>query len=361
MPRLLLWGVGLVVSAGLVTAAEAHEVNPKVIERLTGEVVDTRHHEEHGEADPRDESRRFYTVPEWYIVYTAQEYGAFVGAGGRPSQFPYFRSTSQLWEVWREAERVAGEPPDPTTSTVLWTIAISTSIEQILIGSYEATVGRVSEWLHFGYKTTEDRYVDAVAVEYGDFLTQTPWYAFPYGQKLVGLWTTWGWSSLSPRGIERRLAYTLGYGVKAVYAGVIGALSQSQFEGGAGLVTDVLVRADVGVVVAAGPTWQVTPHEAGQVHVSLPRYRAFRAAFEQLATVPGEIISIQSHNRITFSVVESVAVRCKELTTYQGFALPVLSQPGLVRVIYDVPVTSLHAHLTEARACGYEPEHIYDF
>lgn len=277
-------------------SVSAHELNPKVIEAITGEVVVYDHHASSSEADPRHVSRRFYTLPEWYIVYTAQEYGAHVAGGGRPSQFPYLRSTSQLWEVWSQAERAAAAPPDSTTNTVLWTISLSTSVEQVLIGVYEATIGRVFEWLHFGYKTTEDRYTDAVAIEYGAFLTQTPWYAFPYGERLMGLWRTWGWSSLSPRGIERRLVFTLGYGLKAVYGGVIGYLSQSQL-GTAGLVTEVVVREADAVALAGLPEATVAAMSEETVTLSLPRYRAFLAAAEAVVAAGGVFESIQGHDR----------------------------------------------------------------
>lgn len=342
----------------------AHEINPRVIERITGETIVYDHHTTPEEApadpDPRVASRRFYTLPEWHIVYTAIEYGQFVARGRQPSQFPYFQNTKQLWELWRLAEGAAGESPDDTTNTVLYTIAVSTSIEQTLIGGYEATVGRLFEWLDFGLTTPEDVYTAAVAKEYGDFLLHTPWYQFPYNTKIVGLWSTWGWSSLTPRGIERRLIYTIGYGIKALYATAISYASSQEFSGGAALVTEVTVRGDESVLGSL-PFAKIEPPRVASTVLVLPRYRAFLPAVTQLGAYKIDIESIMGHDKITFTVVKPTVLSCASIAAYEVFSLPILTDQSLHRVVYDVPVTLLLPSLKDAMACGYSVEHIYDF
>lgn len=342
----------------------AHEINPRVIERITGETIVYDHHvsdtKETADPDPRVASRRFYTLPEWHIVYTAIEYGQFVGRGGEPSHFPYFKNTNQLWELWRLAEAAAGEAPDATTNTVLYTIAISTTIEQVVIGGYEATIGRLFELLDFGFTTPEDLYTAAVAKEYGDFLLHTPWYQFPYHTKIIGLWSTWDWSSLTPRGIERRLVFTVGYGIKALYATAIGYASSQEFSGGAALITEVAIQGDESVLREL-PFETIKSPAVDRVVLALPRYRAFLPALEQLGKNQVAIESIMGHDKITFSVVKPIMMSCASIDAYTAFSLPILTDDSLHRTVYDVPVTALLSSLNDAMTCGYSIEHIYDF
>lgn len=342
----------------------AHELNPRVIERITGEKIVYDHHEIAKEAapdpDPRVASRRFYTLPEWHIVYTAIEYGEFAAGGGQPSQFPYFKNTQQLWNWWRLAEASAAELPDPTTNTVLYTIAVSTTVEQWLIGIYEGSIGWLFEKLDFGLSTPEDIYTNMVAQEYGSFLLHTPWYEFPYSQKLIGLWTTWGVASVTPRGVERRLIFTVAYGVKGLYAAAINYASSQEYEGGAGLETDVVVHGD-SLIIDTIPFDKKSVDLNGFVTLSLPRYRAFLEAVHTLGKYPITIESIMGHEDIAFSVVQSGGMTCESIAMYEEFSQPILTKDNESRVVYDVPVTQLISALDAARACGITVEHIYDF
>ncbi len=342
----------------------AHEINPRVIEYLTGEQITYDHHHDAvtADADPRVESRRIYTIPEWLIVYTAIEYGQFVQAGGQPSQFPYFTSTRQLWTVWKEAAQITGEEPDETTNTVLYTIAISTAFEQSIIGIYEGTIGWDFEWLDGGFVTTEDIYTNAVAAEYGAFLLHTPWYAFPYGQKLLGLWQTWGYSSLTPRGIERRLAFTVGYGVKAMYAGLIRYASASQFEGGAGSYTDVTVIGSDEVVSNLLSSYKTTATTTtGEITFALPRYRAFTPTVQELLKLDVQLVAIMGHDRIAFSSIVAQDNHCPDLQQFAVLTLPLLTDETQIRTVYDVSVGDLRDIFNTLSSCGYEVEHVYDF
>lgn len=322
--------------------ATAHELNPAVIESLTGETIEHSHESAGTEAvaDPRDQSRTFYSFPEWYIVYSAQEYADFVAAGNQPSQFPYFAAIGQMWDSWEYAQQAAGVPPDATTNTVLWTIAISFTIEYGLAGVYENTIGWLSELLHFNYKSTEDVYIDAQAMQYGQFLNQTPWYDFSYMGAFGGLWKTYGWSSLSPRGIERRIIYSVSYAAKAIYAAAIRAMSEASFEGGAGLTTDLDTSTGI---------------------TSLPRYRAFKDPAVELAQQGVDFVTIQGHDQIALSVVVTGAIECDEVFAHQAFSMPFVTDESKTRHMLSVPVSELAQTLRTATTCGLAVEHIYDY
>ncbi len=342
-------------------SAQAHEINPAVIESLTGEeVVYDGHHDEEVGADPRNADRTLYSFPEWYIVYSAQEYADFVAAGNRPSQFPYDESIAQMWESWRLVEAAASEPPDSTTNTVLWTIALSFTIEYGIIGLYENTIGRISELLHFQQKTVEDNYVDQQAMTYGQFLNQTPWYRFDYLGALVGLWSTYSWSSVSPRGLERRSAFTYGYLGKALYAGLIKAASEASFEGGAGDITTARVRTSELTLSTLGIPYQYTERK-DIFAVSLPRYRAFKDPVLKMHEVNVAFESIQDHQDIALSLVVPADSNCGIVSERAIFSLPLVSKPEMVRRVLLVPVTELSATLSLLNQCGLSVEHFYDY
>lgn len=361
MRRLLLVGVSALLVSG--TYASAHELNPKVIKWVTGEQIEYDHASEQValvEADPREETRTYYSFPEWYIVYSAQEYASFVQAGNRPSQFPFFASIGQMWTSWRQAAEAAQVPPDATTNTVLWTIALSYTAEYGLVGLYENTFGRISEW-HFWYaKTAEDVYIDAQAAAYGEFLNQTPWYQFLYVSALAGLWQTYGMSSFSVRGLERRMAFTVGYGVKALYAAAIAALSAANFEGGAGQFTRVTVEADRSLLEAAGVPF-VTATATDAFVVTLPRYRALRDPLIHLARIGATFVTIEDNDTIALSLVTPSNSDCVAVTNREAFALPLVTDDGLVRRVVRVEVPELAAFIGDLDACGLTIEHVYDY
>lgn len=354
--------VGIIALLVCGTYASAHELNPKVIEWVTGERIEYDHaHKESApvEADPRDENRTYYSFPEWYIVYSAQEYANFVQAGNRPSQFPFFASIGQMWTSWRRAAEAAQAPPDATTNAVLWTIALSYTVEYGVIGLYENTVGRVSEWYFWHTKATEDRYADAQAAAYGEFLNQTPWYQFPYFTALTGLWQSYGMSSLSVRGFERRIAFTIGYGVKSVYAATIAALSAANFEGGAGLVTKVSVQADRSLLEAAGVSFSSVGTDL--FVVELPRYRALRDPLIGLARSGVNFSTIEGNDVVALSLVTPSDSACVAVTDREVFTLPLVTDHTKVRRLVRVAVPELAVLIRDVDTCGLAIEHVYDY
>ena len=72
-----------------------------------------------------------------------------------------------------------------------------------LIGAYERSVGALSEWTTGGKKTAEDAFNAALLKDYAAFLYQTPWYQFPFGEKLKSFWRETPFVT-SIRSIERR-------------------------------------------------------------------------------------------------------------------------------------------------------------
>ncbi len=106
---------------------------------------------------------------------------------------------------------------------MLYTIGLSFAAEMGLKGLYELTIGRFTAWFRGPKRTPEDEFALAVAEDYAAFLRQTPWYEYPFGSKLAQFWieTPMAYGS-AVRKLERRIAISLEYGGKAVYAKLIG-------------------------------------------------------------------------------------------------------------------------------------------
>lgn len=339
-------------------SAHAHTLNPTLVEKITGQTIaeDVTVQSK----DPRYEERTFASFPEWYIVYNAQEYSAFVAATNTPSQFPYFASIQQYWNSVAQVQAAIGSSTiDSNTKTVLRVIGVSFSIENGVIGAYEKTVGRLFEVLSFSIQTPEDRYTETAARDYGQFLLHTPWYAFPYGHKLFGLWTTWGWASFTPRGIERRIAFTIGYTTKGIYGTILGKLSEASL-GTAQLRTSATVANISAAQLASVPDVEVTEEKEGYVYISAPRYRAFTPIAEAIVARGGTFVAIEGHETIMLSVIADPDTSCLTGLTIP-FALPILTQRERSRVLITTEVSRLREIFMQLQACDIAVEHIYDY
>jgi hypothetical protein len=179
----------------------------------------------------RPEEQTFLTLPEWYIVYSADEYAAFL-ANNRPSGFPYFRAVGQYWQAYYDVCTVTRDryPFNSGTQLMLAVIGTSFTAENMFKGIYENTIGRVSEWSSTGEPTPEEVYGSQIAAEYGTFLHTIPWYGFPFSEKIGPLWETTPAEPNVVRKVERRLALTLEYGIKAGYGWAIKLGTESVYD-----------------------------------------------------------------------------------------------------------------------------------
>ncbi len=78
----------------------------------------------------------------------------------------------------------------------------------------------------------EDALARRTAREYGTFMHRTPWYQFPFGSRLAALWREVPLTGPHMvRKIERRMALTAEYAIKAVYGLIIRKASGAAYEG----------------------------------------------------------------------------------------------------------------------------------
>jgi hypothetical protein len=309
----------------------------------------------------RPEDLTYLTLPEWYIVYSTDEYAAFI-AQNPPSQFPHFRAVGQYWQSYAEVcEVVQGKYPfNGAHQFTLGFIGISFTAENMLKGVYEGTIGRVAEWTA-AEQTEEEIYAAQVAQEYGDFLHMTPWYFFPFGEKLGGLWAeTSLWGPGAIRKWERKLSLTAEYGLKVLYAGFTKLGAEATY-GGPDVekiyavtegLTDEMLSSDLELIKEIGDNRQL---------IRMTRFEAFTQLVPGLADNGLRFIEIAGNDEILATVFAS---RGEEFSFAHGeylFNLPILIDPELTRVAVRVRLEDLHLFLDELENSPNRLEHLYDY
>ena len=363
----LLLALPLAVALGVVVAAVAVRagcgVPPGVAALRAAEGV-----REHGgqvegaSADERPEDSTYLTFPEWFIVYSAQEYAGWVQAHPG-SAFPYFRSVAQYWCGYHSVyQATRGRYPfNSGDHLMLVVIGTSYSAEYAVKGAYEHTAGWLTELIG-GDQTEEDRFGRQVAQDYGAFLEHTPWYDFPFGSKLAALWGETGWWGANPlRKWERKLALSAEYGTKALYGWAIGRATETVYSAADEESLAVTESVPPAVLAQERRIQVVRQVDARTQLVRVPRYVAFRDVALLLARNGVRLLSVSGNDRI---MVTALAPRDWRFTLPEGTALfeqEVLTEPGMKRVALGLPVPALSGTLVALERQGVRIEHIYDY
>jgi hypothetical protein len=310
----------------------------------------------------RPQSSTYFTFPEWYIVYVADDFGRMLDRGSE-SDFGYLSAISGFWSSFCTIkQRTAGwaEPASDVT-VMIYTIGISFTAEYIIKGLYENTIGRVTEWLRGNRPTDEDEFARYVAQDYAQFLYKTPWYKYPFGQRVGELWSQPATGSGFVRKWERRVALTMEYGVKAGYAWLINRgldATSGEDERDIMFVAQGLTDEDL----RAEPRIKVVKDLGNGLKLAVaPRYGAFTDIALALSR-KGRVIREIAGNRmilLTALLPEGVAPAIPGAT--EMFAMPLTSRPGWRRVGYDVAVPSLTEVVQAFDRDDIKIDHLFDY
>lgn len=308
----------------------------------------------------REEASTFLTLPEWYIVYNTEE-NARLLASSAPTAFPYVGSIRQYWRYYGE---VCGEtkgvyPFSAGNHLMLGVIGSSFSIEYVLKGLYENTVGRATDWIA-GHGTAEDAYAHATAVEYGAFMHTVPWYEFPFRAKLAGLWQTPLWGPHAVRKWERRLALSAEYGVKAVYGWLIGRGSKATY-GDEDLRIYAWIENAGDEVFSDGEVRKVKEIRPRSFVVTMPRYEAFTTRSLMLIAQGVRFVDVAGNDEMLVTAIVPSSLSGEEIGTRLIFKEPLLTDYTRTRIAMKAPVRSLHAIVAQLQNRGATIEHLYDY
>lgn len=309
--------------------------------------------------DRRHPEQTYLTFPEWFLVFSADEYAQLLKTG-RSSDFPWFRHLGQFWSSYGKV--IDATRPYPFNSEyhmMIVVIGTSTTIEYGIKGVYETLIGRLSELTAPVSVTPEDRLAAQEAQDYVDFIRVHPWYEFDFAARLKRLWTENPMSGPHLlRQWERRYLLTSEWGIKAMYGWALGKAAHSTY--GVPLdTTDAVVRglpAD-----AAQPPLRRLRTNGDEVLVELPRYHAFTGQATALAGRGVRFVEIAGNRGhiLVSSVMPSSTPETPGVRTL--IRQPILTRPGYERRVMQVSVGRLSDVLAEGTRDGHVFEHIFDY
>lgn len=312
--------------------------------------------------DRRAPDNTFLTFPEWYLVYSPDEYADFI-VDRRPSEFPYLGHVGQLWQGYYAIHNATKNNYEFNTDyhVMIGIIAGSTTAEYGLKWGYEAIVGRVTEATRFGETTPEDDLAAEVAREYVRFLDVEPWYKFDFIKPLNRLWTETGfWSSAPLRSWERKYYLTTDFLAKAAYGWVIKQMSESSYGIESPMTAVVLDRFPEAARIDLPEIQVLETYADGSVLVHVPRYQAFTKHALALAKHDVNFLEIAGNRgAIMISVIASGDVDTTRWRTI--LTQPILTRPGKRRLALMMPVSELSTALRKLVDTGVVVEHVYDY
>jgi hypothetical protein len=312
-------------------------------------------------ADRRPQINSLLTYPEWSIVHAYEDLAGVMRASSE-SDFAYFGSVRRYWSSLCAITQRASRRDRISTEykAMLYIIGVSYSAEMAIKGAYEVTIGRASAWWRGAKQTPEDAFAIATATQYAAFLRQTPWYEFPFLATLRAFWTQTPFVTGNiVRSIERRIALSLEYALKAPYAWAIGKLA------GLDPAPTTIRSVVVGLTdadLARDPRIQrVTGIGADAALIETPRYRAFNEIAAGLAARGHDLTEIAGNHEIFVTVLAPQTGTLSIPGAEEILAVPIQARPGWRRVGLEMRVASLADLLRNAQAHGIEFEHAYDY
>ena len=304
----------------------------------------------------------YFTFPEWYIVYSFEDFGRFLDRGSE-SGFAYGSHIAGFWRSFCTINRAVAPATESRfeTKLMIYVIGISYSVEYALKGLYENTLGRVTEWIRGETRTPQDEYARAVLQEYAAFLYTVPWYKYPFGEKLSGLFAISAPTPSLIRTWERNFALGTDYFIKIGYAWVIqkgldatsDAEARDLFFVVATLPPEVLAKEPrIKPIRALTPEWQL---------IQTPRYKAFTDILQSLLDQGINVAEIAGNREIFITVVAPKDAKLGVHDVMELFSLDLDAQPGFRRAGLRAKVGSLVAISRDLKAAGATIEHYYDY
>lgn len=310
----------------------------------------------------RDESQTYLTVPEWFLVFSPDEYAHYIAAQP-PSGYPYFGAVAQFWKYYTDVIRMTKGAYSFNWGYHLMVFVIGTSFsaENLIKGIYEHTVGRITEWTTAGEATPEDRFAAQAARDYVDFIRMRPWFEFSFARRLQALWVdTPLFGPHLLRKWERKLCLSAEYLVKAQYAALITLASNSIY----GDTDDTVLALAENVSEPALQAASSVPvvHRYGQYALlALPHEEHFRDAALLLISHGVRFQEIAGNRTILLTTIAPASWSYDLGSGREVMSEPILTAPGLHRVGIAVQVASLHSLVGELQQRHLDVEHIYDY
>jgi hypothetical protein len=308
----------------------------------------------------RDESSTFFTYPEWYIVYAAEDLGDYV-SNGDDSGFDYFVAVAGFWRSVCSVKKVSAEPPTTDVRVMIYAIGVSFTVEYAVKGLYETTIGRLTEWWRGDAPTAEDRFAHQVEQDYAKFLYRLPWYQYPFWTRLKQFWADVPMHGpAQPRKWERRAALTLEYAVKAGYGALIQTTMDVTGEDDAPDIMFVVRDLNPDDLAAEPRLTRIADLGGGNTLVRSPRYQDFTEIALALSRAGRVIPEVAGNRTILMTVVAPPAAKIPPDLS-ETTAMPLAARPGFRRIGSVVQIDRLVDVVRELDRAKIPIEHLFDY
>ena len=310
----------------------------------------------------RKQANTFFTFPEWYIVYSFEDFGRFLDSSSE-SQFGYLQHIFGFWRSFCTINRAVPDSGESRAEvkTMIYVIGVSYSVEYAIKGFYENTIGRITEWIRGPTRTPQDDYARKVAQDYAAFLYTIPWYKFPFGEKLDGLMAISTPTTSSIRSRERDFALGAEYFVKIGYSRLIQKALDASSDSEprdimlvvATLPPEVLAKEPrIKPVRTLTPQWQL---------VQTPRYKDLTEIIKGLLDQGIPVAEIAGNHEILISVIAPKAAALDVKDTTELFSLDLDAKPGFRRAGLKARIDRLVDIAKDLKTKGADIEHFYDY
>ena len=314
----------------------------------------------------RDEADTFYTYPEWYIVWSYQAKADFQRSH-LPSGYSWFGDIGQYWQAYSRMYAFTRRVYPFATGDHIMLVVIGSSftLEYILKGLYEDTLGRLSEWTSRHQMAAEDVYAAKVAEDYAAFVHVRPFYEYSFAHALRGLWRDVPFHATHlTRTLERRAWLSLDYAVESVYCEVIELATHATY-GFEDTHTSVWIQfpADRKDAILASVRSMSVAKDIGpgEAIVEVPRYQEFTTDAQSLLHADATFHQIAGNEIIVLSAIAPAAWTTNDPRMQELLSQPLLTESGKTRVVLLTRVESLHETLPLLEQQGLAIEHLYDY
>ena len=310
----------------------------------------------------RKQNNTFFTFPEWYIVYSFEDFGRFLDRSSE-SHFNYLGHIFGFWRSFCTINQAVPPTAESLTEvkTMIYVIGISYSAEYAIKGLYENTVGRVFEWIRGEKRTPQDAFGRAVLQDYAAFLYTIPWYKYPFREKLNGLMAISAPTPSDIRTWERDFALGAEYFAKTGYAFLIQkALDASDDDEPRDIMLVVAIlppevlakERRIKPLRKLTPQWQL---------VQTPRYREFTEIVQNMLDQGFDIAEIAGNHEILITVIAPKSTALDVKDTAELFSLDLDARPGFRRAGLRARIARLVDISRDLKIRGASIEHFYDY
>lgn len=309
----------------------------------------------------RSEEQTVLTVPEWYLVFNPKEYADYLQAGNNPSDFPFYASIKEYWQLYDRSIGLVSEayPENAEYIIMLDVIGVSVTMEYVGKMLYENTIGTVFGWFANDDISPKEEAINAAHRAYSDFIYHTAWYEFGFLEWVGKVWSASGETEASwLRKWERTLFFTFEFSLKAGYGQLIEWAAKASYEAP---VDKIYLEALTTDSLPVNQDLEVIYQEDSSQILSITRWGPFTETMKLLADYELDIVEISGNDEIVVSIIMPTGATLNTENSELLYLSKVVTEESLQRGVYILPVNELIPLIREAKAEKMTLEHVYDY